>query len=110
MTCVSKHDSVRRVDVERLSFGLVRRTGRGVTNYREHQSLLAFTARHVRLTVANTHPALEAGYGGRVKDVANHTVRLDLVEPATRTASDETCCVLATRQLVSMGPSAVLEY
>lgn len=51
------------------------------------------------LTVTDTHVTLEASDGLRVKDITDHAVGLDLVEATTRTAGDDTSCVLATEDV-----------
>lgn len=49
------------------------------------------------LTVSDTHVALQASDGLRVEDITDHAVGLDLVEATSRTAGDDTSCVLATK-------------
>lgn len=49
--------------------------------------------------MSDAHVALEASDGLRVEDIADHAVGLDLVEATTRTAGDDTSCVLATKDV-----------
>lgn len=62
--------------------------------------------------MSDTHVALEASDGLRVKDITDHAIGLDLVETATRTAGDDTSCILATKDVSgksqgAAGPSEI---
>lgn len=52
-------------------------------------------------TVSNTHPPLQTSNRRGVKDVADHAVCLDLVEPTARATGDDTGCILTTAMSVA---------
>jgi hypothetical protein len=47
-------------------------------------------------TVTHAHPSLQTSHRGRVKDVPDHAVRLDLVEATARAAGHDTRSILST--------------
>ena len=54
-------------------------------------------------TVADTHAADEMAQARLVQDVADHAVRLALVEPATTTTRDDTARILSVEGLALSG-------
>jgi len=88
-------DSVRRVDIEWLGFRVGGATGGWVSDCDAFQQRPLLSA-HELLTVTNTHPSLKTSDALAVKDVLDHTVRLDLVESSSRSTCHDTGCILTT--------------
>ena len=89
-------DTVRRVDVEGLRFGVIRATGSRIPHCTFAMSLgLQTYTSEERHTMANAHSSDEFGYGSCVEDISNHPIRFALVETALVSAGDDTARILA---------------
>lgn len=77
-THMRKHDSIRTVDVERLSFRMGRTSSSRVTD------------------MSDTHPSFQTLNSVAIKHVPDHAVRLDLVKATPLAASDNTGRILTT--------------
>ena len=95
-THMGHDDTVRRVDVEGLRFGVIRATGRRIPHctFARRSGLQAYTSEE-RHTMANTHSPDELGYGSCVEHISDHSICLALIETSLVSAGDDTARVLA---------------
>jgi hypothetical protein len=91
-----EYDTIRRIDVERLSFGVIGATSCWVSNLKTGFRGSDTDYREIgTLTMSYAHPADQFRNGLVIEDISDHPIGFALVQTALWTTGDDTTCILA---------------